>query len=765
MKKFVTSFVIASFIGFTTLAQSVLDGASRVVVMNHNSIVANNYVIAEEADDYVTDEAAQWDSKNRHLYDPDRVKRTINPQSLRIKQAISDDVQIIVRYDVWNPDLSELEQLGARIEANLGNTVTARIPFSRLNDLSKLADVSRVSIARNARLCTDETLSQVQAQEVWSGVGVKSGNPYTGKGVIVGVVDCGIDFGHPVFYDKNGNMRIKRVFDVMGNDYIELYDGTTIKGTEYTTPSEIAGLTGPDNLSHGTHTSSIAAGTKYGVFGGVAPDADIILCPMLEEDINDVNMIACIKYIFDYAQREGKPAVVSMSIGDHRGPHDGTSLFNQTVDELTGDGRIVVLSAGNEGDNELHMHTVFEVNKTAIDTPQAATLLYNKYLINDTYLFYSYDGTPFAVKIFVADKSTGKELATTELFESDKFIALGDTELAEYFTGDVDIAIGPEAGTNNYAVILDFKNCRSQSSGGYYIGVRFFGSKGTEIHGWCRWGSCEFYNGGNPSWGYIMGDTSSTISDMACGNQSISVGSYITKNRVQYIGGGQSTSSGTIGDISGFSSYGPDARGNRRPEVTAPGEKIVAAVSTYDTSTSKFVMSEEFNGKTYNWSDMRGTSMACPAVAGTVALWLQANPYLSPEEIKQIINASSVNDEFTATAPNKFGAGKINALKGIQQIEEMSGIDDVTPDKTLPISSIFPNPCTDYFRVTVPVEQSNLLVEVYSLSGAMLYGQRFSTTGYEVEINLADSNIGPGLYFVRIVGEDVNDVCRLVVRE
>ena len=71
--------------------------------------------------------------------------------------------------------------------------------------------------------------------------------------------------------------------------------------------------------------------------------------------------------------------------------------------------------------------------------------------------------------------------------------------------------------------------------------------------------------------------------------------------------------------------------------------------------------------------------MACPTAAGIIALWLQANPQLTLADVKDILANSCDNDEFTAKNPIRWGYGKINAMKGLEYIQQVTGIN-LTPD-------------------------------------------------------------------------------------
>ena len=121
---------------------------------------------------------------------------------------------------------------------------------------------------------------------------------FTGKGVVVGIIDSGFDFLHPSFKDAEGNLRIKAVFipsftRYEGGEVVTTLDGTELAGKAYTKPEEILELgTDEKRDSHGSHCAAIAAGSTFDWAGGMAPDADLVLCPFMvleegEEDETD----------------------------------------------------------------------------------------------------------------------------------------------------------------------------------------------------------------------------------------------------------------------------------------------------------------------------------------------------------------------------------------------------------------------------------------------------------------------------------------------
>jgi hypothetical protein len=129
-----------------------------------------------------------------------------------------------------------------------------------------------------------------------------------------------------------------------------------------------------------------------------------------------------------------------------------------------------------------------------------------------------------------------------------------------------------------------------------------------------------------------------------------------------------------LGDIAPSSSWGVDMSGRQIPTVTAPGTHVVSSVSRFGLRTDEEGNPLEVKSSmTYNgfyYDSYSGTSMATPCVAGIMALWLQADPTLSPDDVVEILQQSSRTDQYTQASPEKFGFGKIDAKRGLELVLE-----------------------------------------------------------------------------------------------
>lgn len=226
--------------------------------------------------------------------------------------------------------ISEMDQYGVIPGSNAGNIYTGLIPIDQLANVASAPTVIYVQIGEEVHLRMDSARKATHVKEVYQGLAPLT-MPYTGKGVVVGVIDIGFDFTHPNFYDSTGtnNYRIKRVWNQKNNT------GTPPSGysygTELTTQAAMLNAktddssASPGNGNHGSHTTGTAAGAggyPGSPYRGVAYQSDIVMVALNLAGVT-TNLIDAVQYIQDYAASVNKPCVINMSIGTHTGPHDG----------------------------------------------------------------------------------------------------------------------------------------------------------------------------------------------------------------------------------------------------------------------------------------------------------------------------------------------------------------------------------------------------------------------------------------------------------
>ena len=598
--------------------------------------------------------------------------------------------------------LKALADHGVKVDAVFDGFVTARIPLDRLTDLAAMDGIRHISLAQPVQLCNDSARFFSQVGLVHNSVGQTA--PLRGKGVIVGFVDSGIDFSHINLRDADGNLRVKAVY--LGADSTgraPVINGDTMPGSCYETPGEIAALTADNyDTSHGTHTIGTAAGSFMGNgLHGVAPEADIVACGLPSSELNDVNIANAVRYIVDYADRVGRPCVINMSISSNSGPNDGSSFLCRVFDSLSGAGRICVLSAGNDGDAPICFH-----HSLAGGNDTVTTLLRNKSggLQRLGYVsMWSDKSQQHRTRLVVINRATHElEYASPflGLLPEDSVLTItsdNDPALGVYYTGKVEFASavepafssgGIELPEGRYHSFWNFDVTSNQS--GHLLGLQYVSDSETRLTGWCN-KSTYFYTFGLP--GMTGGSSVGSISDLATSDSVISVGSYST--RIAYTDMNAGTHAFTklsTGDISYFSSFGPDERGNAKPDLCAPGAVLLSSASRYDTVANRSIWPTAYtvDGVEYPYYANQGTSMSAPMVTGTVALMLQLSPSLTPSQVRaSLCRSASMDAGVAPDEASRWGSGKLNTWGAVHDvIDRHMLLGDVNNDREFSVADI-----------------------------------------------------------------------------
>ncbi len=136
---------------------------------------------------------------------------------------------------------------------------------------------------------------------------------------------------------------------------------------------------------------------------------------------------------------------------------------------------------------------------------------------------------------------------------------------------------------------------------------------------------------------------------------------------------------------------GPTIQGFTKPDVVAPGENVISAMSSYylesrpeEAAVNPDIERFQHDGRTYAWTVASGTSMSAPVVTGVIALWLEACPTLTPTQILDVIAKTSRREEGVDYPNNRMGWGEINAKAGLSYVlSEYTGITDVAFDNAI----------------------------------------------------------------------------------
>ena len=594
-----------------------------------------------------------------------------------------------------NLDETALHAAGVTITARYQGFVTALVDADRdLYSLTLIQGVEHVADAIPLVTCTDSARFFSNADPVHQGR--VTGLPYTGKGVIVGVIDCGFDFNHINLCDQNGMPRVKAVYmplDQTGNPPV--INGVALPGSCYETPSEIALLTTDDaKTTHGTQVAGIAAGGyRDNGWYGMAPDADIVACGMPEGELNDVRVANCISYIHDYAARMGKPCVINISLGSNVGPHDGTSYFNRVCNQLTGPGSVIVVSAGNDGLTPVSAH------RSTTSEQDTVTVLLTGFRGSASRTGYintwNKNGNPFNTRLVVANIRTGEIVYSSHRMGAShegaflNIYSENDSLLAQYVRGSAIMRGTIEENGNPSSLCQIDLTTLSRD---YAPGFQFSGQSACDFAMWTS--MYAYFNDYGFTW-VEEGSSMGSISDLAATDSVISVGAYNTRQTVPLKDGTlYHRDNCTPGLLSQYTSYGPDERGINRPDVSAPGSMMISSGNRYDVTAPNLYYwqpSSFVNGEEYTYCPDIGTSMSAPVVAGAIALWLQANPQLSVNDVREVLrNSCNRDNEVVASGGDqRWGYGKLDIEAGLRYVLHINPLKgDVNADGEVNISDI-----------------------------------------------------------------------------
>ena len=184
-----------------------------------------------------------------------------------------------------------------------------------------------------------------------------------------------------------------------------------------------------------------------------------------------------------------------------------------------------------------------------------------------------------------------------------------------------------------------------------------------------------------------------------------------------------------------------------KPDVVAPGVNVISSFSHVYHPEEDIISWSDFQGERYPWAAFSGTSMSTPVVAGVIALWLQAKPDLTPDEIRQVLQTSCRQPDTSLTYPNQvYGYGEIDAYQGLLKILEMTKIEGISMHQP---QSVQVRPWGGGVQLVFDeVPEKPLTVRVYALSGSCVYRERLKVCATEVSIDLPSAD--RGVYVVQV---------------
>ena len=554
---------------------------------------------------------------------------------------------------------------------------------------------------------------------------------FTGKDVIIGYIDTGVDFNHDDFKNADGSTRVLYYWDhslpfdpilTPGKyGYGQLWDSISINNLT---------ITSMDNNAHGTTVTGAGSGNGLatGTNKGAAPESDIII---VESNFSLPNWSLTIAdgvdFIFSMADTLGKPAIVNTSVGGYLGSHDGTDPAAQIIDSLLDDmpGRIVVAAAGNSGNQgKYHVNGVvdadtsftwFEVNMTsAFGSPACYLDLWADSVDMQNVNFAFGADNPTPVFDFRGRTSFYNMTSLLNTTTYDTIKVNGDVLApVEFYCEEVN---------GIYHIEAIIQNIDSTS---YLYRFETVGTGEYDLWSGAWLGASDIKSTGLPTVGsfpdiahYHAPDTLMTIvSSWTCSPKVITVGNFV--NQLMYIDFNSAPWFGVYepGFLSVNSSKGPNRAGTTKPDLAAPGDLIMAACPLWLSASlqgSNPSMLAEGGQHVRNG----GTSMACPVIAGIAALYLEKCPTSTYQDLLDDLHALAQGDTQTGLTPNNaFGYGRIDAFELLTNtnFEALLAGDTLICDDPLLIETVA-NDYATYLWNTAETTPSILLDETDTIS-------------------------------------------------
>ena len=535
--------------------------------------------------------------------------------------------EVLVKY---NGDIENVARLeGGRAQIINNQFATLTIPRANIRNLLNYTQVEYIEVPK--RMIYTQSSSMV-ASCITS---VQNNPPYRlkGNGVLLAIIDSGINYFHPDFRNEDGTTRIQYIWDqtIPGNP-----PPGFLTGSQYTkeqidealrAPTQAEGLQivpSQDVVGHGTHVAGIAGGNGRGSNGrivGAAPESEFIIVKLGQPDfegfVRNIEIMLAMRYVLERAQELARPVAINISIGMTSGPHDGNALIEQYMeDAATVWKNNIIVGTGNEGNARNHTSGTVEEGGTTSFQFQIADNMsqYNLSLWHNNI-------DQMAVEI--VDPSGRRTPLIVYAAGPVKYTLL-NTSVYASFAGP-----SPLSGDIEFALLLTGSTPENNITSGPWTVI---------VHGqdivdgrFNVWGPTTESGGRNNY--FLAPVTETTLTTPSTARLVTSVGAY---NHI-------------TGQIAPFSGRGFGRNDEViKPDIVAPGVEISAASHTSS-----------------GYRTLSGTSMATPHVTGGVALMMQwgivenNNPFLYGENLKTYLVRGAIRNQSIAYPSPIWGYGRL----------------------------------------------------------------------------------------------------------
>lgn len=446
--------------------------------------------------------------------------------------------------------------------------------------------------------------------------------PYTGRGVLMAVIDSGIDYGHPDFRNPDGSTRIAQLWDqTLGKVYTKDQIDQALAAPDSFERYEI--VPSRDLSGHGTHVAGIAAGNgraSDGKYKGMAPDSTLLVVKLGAPGENSFPRTTELMRAVNYALLQGEerkmPVVVNLSFGNNYGGHDGSALLETYLDSVSSYGRsVIVTGTGNEGASSIHTGGRLSAENVPVEIPFFAGAYETGFSIQIWKNFSD---------IFTIDlrHPSGRTVGRIRPETGTQRIPMEGTELLLYYGVPSPYSVSQE-------IFIDFIPTGSYVDAGIWE-IILTPERIAE-------GAFDLWMPGqsvlSAGTGFLYPVESTTLTIPSTATKILSVAAYDARYN-------------KLADFSGRGFTRNDRQ--IKPDVAAPGVEIISAAP----------------GGGY--APRSGTSMAVPYVSGLAARMMEEgiiegkDPYLYGEKIKAFLHRNAKELEVRQVYPNpELGWGAV----------------------------------------------------------------------------------------------------------
>lgn len=541
--------------------------------------------------------------------------------------------EVIIKY---NGNIEEVAvEIGAEVEILSVNYAIFTLPADKISLLTQYTEVEHVELPKTLTPNLIEALNKSCITSVRN----SSNYDLTGEGVIIGIIDSGIDYTHPDFIEENGDSRILYMWDQTTTDEKNFPPKGFTNGSEYTNeeinnalkssnPYEI--VPEVDIVGHGTAVAGIAAGNGRSSNGrnmGIAPKASLIVVKLGEKGYpsfaRTTEFMRALKYIIDKATMLKMPVTINISYGTNDGPHNGKSLFETFIDDMAEMWKTsIVVASGNEGDAAHHYE-----GKINTGEMQEVTFFYAGAFPSFYVTLWKNFVDSFTVELVLPGGQSTGEILYQDLTRAYKIadisilVTYGEPQFYNSFQ-EVFFQINSSSGTPPVGIFTIRIRANQIVDGKYNIYLPTIEEVSRET-----------------AFTFPSADTTLTLPSTA--QNVITVGGYDSSR----------------GIISNFSGRGYTINiVYTKPDLVAPSVGIVTTKSGGGYTT------------------FSGTSVAAPFVTGAAALMMQwgiiqlNDPFLYGERIKAYLKSGASRFSIMTYPNNSWGYGSLCLLNTLNQL-------------------------------------------------------------------------------------------------